>query len=599
MKRKNLLLLIGTLICLLFAGKSKAQITALEVVFADSLTSFCKIPATRTMGVSLKPIGIPSSSDSATLYINFGDGSDTTFKLGFGPGLSYAMVKHVYTYAGSFGSVAIAKMPSGVADTFVGTVRTLTDTCGTLNGLLYVDSDHDCVKDAGEPGVFWMPVIAINTVTFDTTFAGWSDDTGYYSIDLKPGTYTIIPNAYYRGFGFVTDTNILATCPATGTYSLTVATGGSYSKDFAYECKPITKYDASAFISSRGFVPGDSTYINVWAGGRSWYFPYTCASLSTTVTLNLDSRLTYLSSLSGLAPSSVSGSTVTWTLSSTTDVVKFLSSIWVKVPTTVTIGDTMKLSVYIAPTSLTDPDLSNNTYNYKRAVTSSYDPNMKEVSPTGDGAPGYIKNNTELVYTIHFQNTGTAPAKNITVSDDIDNNLDLTTLHLLNTSHNASLHVDGRNVKFRFENINLPDSGTNMNASMGMIIYAIMPKKGLAPATQMKNTADIYFDYNAPIITNTTLNTIAIPTLIETIKSDNFEARIFPNPANATLNISVENNNKFSVQVMDMLGRIVTVQNTENGTMLIPTQSRPSGIYMINIKNSEGNELNTKVIVKH
>lgn len=599
MKKRNLLFALATLICLFCGGRTSAQITGLIVEYGDSLTSFCKIPMTRHMTIYVAPIGIPLSGDSASIYVNFGDGSDTTFKLGFGPGPIRTTVNHRYTFGGSFGSKAIASMPSGVADTFEGPVRTLTNTCGTLNGQLYVDSDLDCVKDAAEPGVFWMPILAVNTATADTIYAGWSNDSGYYSVDLLPGTYTIIPNAYYRGWGLVADTNIIPSCPTTGTYTLTVAAGGSYTKDFAYKCKTIISYDAYAFVSSRGFVPGDSTPVSVWVGAPGWYFPFTCASLSATVTLTLDPKLSYSSIMSGPAPSSISGSTITWTLASAKDVVRFMSSIWVKVPTTATIGDTIRMSVHITTSPLPDPDLSNNTYNFKRAVTSSYDPNMKEVSPTGDGTPGYIPNNTKLMYVIHFQNTGTAPAKNITVADDLDNNLDINTLHLLNTTHNASLHVEGRMVKFRFENINLPDSGTNRSASMGSIIYSIMPKKDLRPGTPMKNKAAIYFDYNAPIITNTTVNTTVIPTLIETVTKGSLTARVFPNPAHTTLNIKLENNNDFSVQIMDMLGHNVANQNTNTNTMTIPIEALPSGIYLLSIKDTNGNELNTKVVIKH
>jgi uncharacterized repeat protein (TIGR01451 family) len=286
-------------------------------------------------------------------------------------------------------------------------------------------------------------------------------------------------------------------------------------------------------------------------------------------------------------------------LSSASEIASFNSSIWVKVPSTATLGDTIRLTAYIAPTAYTDPNLTNNTINFKKAISSSYDPNMKEVSPTGYGTVGYIAPNTDLTYTIHFQNTGTAAAKNVTITDIIDADLDINSLHILHSTHNASLNVDGSTVKFRFSNINLPDSGSNMNASMGAITYGIKQKNALASGTKINNTAAIYFDYNAPVITNTTLNTIIIPTNIQNVALGNLSAKVYPNPANTELNVTIESNKGFTVRMMDMLGRIVSNISTENNSVVVPTQSLQSGMYLLNVRDAQGNELNTKVVVKH
>jgi hypothetical protein len=53
----------------------------------------------------------------------------------------------------------------------------------------------------------------------------------------------------------------------------------------------------------------------------------------------------------------------------------------------------------------------------------------------------------------------------------------------------------------------LPDSHINEPASHGWLMYRIKLKDNLALGTQITNTASIYFDYNAPVVTNTTLNT--------------------------------------------------------------------------------------------
>jgi hypothetical protein len=61
-------------------------------------------------------------------------------------------------------------------------------------------------------------------------------------------------------------------------------------------------------------------------------------------------------------------------------------------------------------------------------------------------------------------------------------------------------------VKWTFNDINLPDSGTSWLGSMGFVAYEIAPVSGLAIADSISNFADIYFDFNLPIRTNTTKN---------------------------------------------------------------------------------------------
>lgn len=606
MRKLNLLFALASALFVLKSETSTAQVTGLDGAIIDSMSSYCVLPNHTSFSLYTKVTGTGVSTDSITYNVNFDDGSDTTFKRGIyfsGPGgSSSAFIFHKYTFAGTFSPRLIVKAPSGVADTSYCGAFTLTNTCGTLNGKLYIDDNSNCIKDVAENGLHWTPIVAINTGISDTFNAGWADHNGDYSLSLPPGTYTIIPNRYYSYPGLtVANPYTTASCPSTGTHSLTVAASGSYTKDFAYTCSSATSYDAQVVVSAGCFYPGDTTMVYFWGGSWSWYYHYACiaAGVSTSVTVNLDPKLIYVSSAYGLTPT-VSGSTLTYTLSSPADITHFYAGVLVKTPTTATSSDTMKISAYIAPlTGITDPNLVNNTYNYRKVVAASYDPNIKEVSPTGESNEGYVKKNTDMTYTIHFQNTGTAEARNITIADEIDGDLDISTIHILGATHNANMFRDGKTIKFRFENINLPDSGTNYKGSMGSITYGIKQKKDLAPGTKMNNTAAIYFDYNAPIITNTTLNTIYIPTSIDNVVIGNDLAKIYPNPANNTLNIKMESNNSFSVKMIDMLGRIVMTQSAVNGELSINTASVPSGLYIVNINDTNGNQSSRKVQIKH
>jgi uncharacterized repeat protein (TIGR01451 family) len=140
----------------------------------------------------------------------------------------------------------------------------------------------------------------------------------------------------------------------------------------------------------------------------------------------------------------------------------------------------------------------------------AYDPNDKNVFPPGYATPHYILNDTILEYTIRFQNTGNGTATDVVITDSLDVNLDLSTFSLLAYTHpiTTTIDFDARVAEFRFENIMLPDSGSNQLESNGMVSFKIRPQGNLTPNTEINNTAFIYFDNNPPIVTNTTWNTI-------------------------------------------------------------------------------------------
>jgi len=68
-------------------------------------------------------------------------------------------------------------------------------------------------------------------------------------------------------------------------------------------------------------------------------------------------------------------------------------------------------------------------------------------------------------------------------------------------------YFDGGVLRFDFPDINLPDSASNEPESHGWLVFKISPKD-VPLGTIIENRVGIYFDYNAPVITNYTINTI-------------------------------------------------------------------------------------------
>jgi hypothetical protein len=147
-------------------------------------------------------------------------------------------------------------------------------------------------------------------------------------------------------------------------------------------------------------------------------------------------------------------------------------------------------------------------HRYSDLLRCSYDPNDKKVFPDRQGEENYILKDEDLQYTIRFQNVGNDTAYNVVIVDNLDDRLDLNTLLVLYASHNVNVEAEGDTVYFKFLDINLPDSTRSPVESNGFVLFTIKPKPGLSEGVEIFNTAGIYFDFNEPIITNTTRNTL-------------------------------------------------------------------------------------------
>ncbi|MEX1001189.1 MAG: T9SS type A sorting domain-containing protein [Crocinitomicaceae bacterium] len=146
---------------------------------------------------------------------------------------------------------------------------------------------------------------------------------------------------------------------------------------------------------------------------------------------------------------------------------------------------------------------------YCGVVTGSYDPNDKTGYPLGVGNDHLIEPNGKMDYVIRFQNTGTDTAFTVVIRDTLNADLDIFSVQSGVASHQYTFKMYGpRVLEWTFDNILLPDSTTNEPASNGFVTFTVNQLAGLPDSTEINNTADIYFDFNPPIITNTTSHII-------------------------------------------------------------------------------------------
>jgi uncharacterized repeat protein (TIGR01451 family) len=149
---------------------------------------------------------------------------------------------------------------------------------------------------------------------------------------------------------------------------------------------------------------------------------------------------------------------------------------------------------------------------YCGLVTGSYDPNDKTGYPLGLGSNHEIEPNQDMEYIIRFQNTGTDTAFTVVIRDTLSTDLDIFSLRSGTSSHDYTFRMYGpRVLEWTFNNIMLPDSNINLIGSNGFVSFKVHQVPNLAIGTVIENSASIYFDFNAPIFTNTSWHTIALP----------------------------------------------------------------------------------------
>jgi uncharacterized repeat protein (TIGR01451 family) len=228
---------------------------------------------------------------------------------------------------------------------------------------------------------------------------------------------------------------------------------------------------------------------------------------------------------------------------------------------------------------------------YCGVITGSYDPNDKTGYPIGQTTQKYIQPNQQLQYVIRFQNTGTDTAFTVVIRDTLDIDLNIFTVTAGVSSHPYTFRMYGpRVLEWTFNNILLPDSTTNSDGSNGFVTFHVEQVPDLAPGTEITNEADIYFDFNDPITTNTTMHRIYegfVSILnIEDLTQEGKSLLVYPNPTSHSITIKGEKNLNQSFQIFDQMGREVFKGKLTGTETEVNLSALSKGMYTLKI---EGN----------
>ncbi|WP_294822362.1 BspA family leucine-rich repeat surface protein [uncultured Flavobacterium sp.] len=251
-------------------------------------------------------------------------------------------------------------------------------------------------------------------------------------------------------------------------------------------------------------------------------------------------------------------------------------------PPTVNSGDIASFSVNAIPDG-TEQTPDDNTYVLLQEIINSYDPNDKQVLQGSEISPEQAEG--YLDYLVRFQNTGTASAITVRIEDHLPENVDWTTLTPISASHNYRIEVkEDHTAEFIFDNINLPHEAANEPGSHGFIAYRIKPLPTVAVGDVITGNAEIFFDYNLPIITN-----FATTTIVEAMNAGEHSTNIvsiYPNPVTDVLHLNASNGALIEeVKVYNLQGREL-MSFTKAGSINVAHLS--SGVYVLMVTTNAG-----------
>jgi hypothetical protein len=409
----------------------------------------------------------------------------------------------------------IPNMPPGL-DMFlwVPLCTILNSTCPELNpyirGTVFYDINENGTQDDGEPGI---PNASV--VVHTSGYVAGTDAEGKYTIGVPAGDHTLSVQPLNYPIHSISPDTMFVSLPEIAT----VVDQGH----FAVSIDEIS-YDLSvSAIWQTPVRPGFNCRMQFLIQNLG------NAVTNVEVTLQYAEILTFLSST--VEPVS-SAPGLTWIL----DELGFGEVQFITVHFNATVDAVLgsEVVMHLHAMDVLDLDPASNTYVLVDEVVGSYDPNDKKVTPSvllpEQGLAGH-----RLEYLIRFQNTGTYLAERVLITDTLSTDLLPQTLQFLGSSHSCTWFYREGALHVLFEDIMLPDSTSNEPESHGFVLFRIHTRDQLLVGDQIPNIANIYFDFNEPVITDPAVLAVVLPTAIAATIME--EVQLYPVPTNGILNL--------------------------------------------------------------
>lgn len=396
-----------------------------------------------------------------------------------------------------------------------------------------------------------------------------ANGSGAYSLPVSAGTHTINPVLENPSYFSTSPSSASVTFPATASpfiHDFCISPIGVHN-DLSIVLIPITK--AKPGFDSQYKIKYKNKGTQTQSGSVNFTFQdaiQDVVATNPTVTTSVLNTLTW--SFTNLQPFETREINIVLNVNSSLETPAVNS------------GDVLSFSSTII--GLTDETPTDNTVDVNQVVANSFDPNDKTclegstISPTKIG--DYVH------YMIRFENSGTSNAQNVVVKDMIDaTKFEISTLQFVDSSHSCYTRISsGNKIEFIFEGINLQFNDANND---GYIVFKIKSKNTLVVGNQITNNANIYFDYNAPIATNTATSTYQALNNVDFDFGNYFT--LSPVPAKDFLNITSKQQVAIkSISVYNVLGQLV--QTFINPSNTIDVSNLKSGSYILKMITENG-----------
>ena len=422
-----------------------------------------------------------------------------------------------------------------------------------ITGTVFLDPNSNGMQDVGE-----APRPNATVIAQPGDLMSGSDQNGYYVLPAGIGSFTVTGTPMLYGTVTTPDHDVVFT--GLGEIDSLNHVG--------YHMQPDV-YDLVTHLMSGAMRPGfdGSLWITVQNVGTEAATPQ--------VQLTHDADLTYLSSS---ATPTVNANVLTWDPPSLAPGEQWTVHVLLHCPASVPLGTPLQ---YTATADPGQPDATplNNTVARTDEVVGAYDPNDKQAEPA-TMSPAEVMAGERITYTIRFQNTGNYPAERVLITDTLESGLQWSSLQPIAASHAHHWYLHNGVLHILFENINLPDSTSDEPGSHGFFRFSMVPQPTLLAGDQVHNSANIYFDFNEPVITNDAVFSVEIHTGLSS--ADGLSISAWPQPFDEHLTISGALNGA-SIRLYDAVGRVVaSIQGTANMHELNTSDLGP-GLYVLTI----------------
>ena len=359
-----------------------------------------------------------------------------------------------------------------------------------VTGHVFADFDGDGIQGAGEVG---LPTVPVATAP-----------TSYYAFTGTDGAYTV-----FSGIGPVqVSAQVLSPywsqSSSPSSYALDLSAQEPAVADINFGFMPLvdTSMIRTGSVTSPGFCGSNtSMWITLLNEGTR--------EDRLAVEMKLDSLLTFNSSVPEATV--LPNGSLSWDLGQLEYLGQRTLHLDVSLPTVAHLGELVKNVLHVTSFDTTGAITGQFQHADSTILVCAVDPNDKAVLPAGYGAYGAVPiDQSHLDYTVRFQNTGTAPAFQVMLRDQLSPDLDRAAIQVTGYSHQPDqISVEpGGELVVLFNNIMLPDSGSDLLGSQGFFSFRIKLEEDLPHLTLIQNCAEIYFDLNPAVITNSTTTTL-------------------------------------------------------------------------------------------